>query len=195
MIRRVALLGIVLTRIASAQSASTSSPAIGGAVLPLPEQFRAGATVVRLDASFRADTLRRGLNGLVCIADAPGDDQFDVRCYRDSFIPVVYRTFHFNRADFEKLAAEIKSGTFKLSSDATAGYRCLGPISGYDASRGRVNSEIECWQSVHFPFRTASEVGFPDERDVPESRQREVPYVMASGTLWSHVMIRHPERR
>src|SRR5262245_48630599 len=115
MIRRLALLGIVLTRIASAQSASTANQAIAGAVLPLPEQFRAGATVVRLDASFRPDTLRRGSNGMVCIADAPSDDQLDVRCYRDSFIPVVYRTFQFTSAtDVEKLVSEIKSGTFKL---------------------------------------------------------------------------------
>lgn len=132
---------------------------------------------------------------MVCIADAPNDDTFDVRCYRDTFIPVVYRTFDFRPADTQALASEIRSGKFKLSSEPTAGYRCEGPISAYDASRNQVKAPIECWESVHFPFRTAAEVGLPDEADVPEGRQKDVPYVMASGTFWSHVMIRHQDRR
>ena len=44
-----------------------------------------------------------------------------------------------------------------------------------DSSRDAVNAQVECWQSIHFPFRTAAEVGFPDEHDVPESQQREIP--------------------
>jgi len=131
---------------------------------------------------------------MVCIADTPNDDRFDVRCYRDTFIPVVYRAFQLGyQVSGEKVEAEIKAGKLQLSPDPTAGYRCLGPISGYDASRNAVNAQVECWQSIHFPFRTAAEIGFPDERDVPESQQREIPYVMSSGKYWSHVMIRHPD--
>ena len=181
----LALLGFAAGRL--------SGQSVAGALLPLPEQLRANATVVRLDASFRPAVVRAGTNGMVCIADAPNDNQFDVRCYRDTFIPVVYRTFQLGYDVVgPKVAAEIQAGTLKLSREPTAGYRCLGPIAGYDASRNTVDGRIECWQSMHFPFRTAAEVGFPDERDVPESRQLEIPYVMASGTYWSHVMIRHP---
>jgi len=130
---------------------------------------------------------------MVCIADAPNDDRFDVRCYRDTFIPVVYRAFQLGyQVSGEKVEAEIKAGKLQLSPEPTAGYRCLGPISAYDSSRNAVNAQVECWQSIHFPFRTAAEVGFPDEHDVPASQQREVPYVMSSGKYWSHVMIRHP---
>lgn len=70
--------------------------------------------------------------------------------------------------------------------------RCLGPIAGYDAARQSVDSRIECWQSIHFPFRTAAELGLPDEADVPEAQQRTTPCVMSSGNYWAHVMIRHP---
>lgn len=188
------ILGLVLTSIVAAQAPPPSSPTIAGAVLPLPEQLRGGATVVRLDGSFRPEVVRKGTNGMVCIADAPNDDRFDVRCYRDTFIPVVYRAFQLGyQVSGEKVEAEIKAGKLQLSPDPTAGYRCLGPISGYDASRNAVNAQVECWQSIHFPFRTAAEIGFPDERDVPESQQREIPYVMSSGKYWSHVMIRHPD--
>ena len=186
------ILGLTLTLLAAAQAPLPSNQVIAAALLPLPEQLRAGATVVRLDGSFRPEVLRKGTNGLVCIADAPNDDQFDVRCYRDTFVPVVYRAFQLGyQVSGEKVEAEIKAGKLRLSSDPTAGYRCLGPISGYDSSRNAINARVECWQSIHFPFRTAAEIGFPDEHDVPASQQQEVPYVMSSGKYWSHVMIRH----
>jgi len=186
-------IGLVLTLFAAVQAPLSSNQMIAGALLPLPEQLRAGATVVRLDGSFRPEVLRKGPNGMVCIADAPNDDRFDVRCYRDTFIPVVYRAFQLGyQVSGEKVEAEIKAGKLQLSPEPTAGYRCLGPISAYDSSRNAVNAQVECWQSIHFPFRTAAEVGFPDEHDVPASQQREVPYVMSSGKYWSHVMIRHP---
>src|SRR5437867_1965916 len=86
----------------------------------------------------------------------------------------------------EKVEAEIKAGTLQLLREPTAGYRCLGPISGYDASHNAVDARVECWQSIHFPFRTAAEVGLPDERDVSERQERETPYVMSSGNYWSH---------
>jgi tetratricopeptide (TPR) repeat protein len=61
----------------------------------------------------------------------------------------------------------------------------LGPISGYDPKTRTFSAAIEKWQSVHFPYRTAAEIGLPTERE------GVLPYVMASGTWWSHVMIQH----
>jgi PAS domain S-box-containing protein len=46
---------------------------------------------------------------------------------------------------------------------------------------------IASWQSVHFPYKTAGEIGLPEEGQVSPT----MPYVMASGTFWSHVMIEH----
>jgi hypothetical protein len=189
----VFILGLVWVLFTAAQAPSLSSQTMSAALLPLPEQLRAGATIVRLDASFRPEVLRKGTNGMVCIADAPNDDRFDVRCYRDTFIPVVYRAFQLGyQVSGDKVETEIKAGRLELSTEPTAGYRCLGPISGYDSSRSAVNAQVECWQSIHFPFRTAKQIGLPDEHDLSESQQQEIPYVMSSGNYWSHVMIRHP---
>jgi hypothetical protein len=41
------------------------------------------------------------------------------------------------------------------------------------------------------PFRTATEIGLPNESELSEARQATMPFVMASGTWWSHVMIMH----
>lgn len=177
-----------------AAPASGQSPnqAISAAVVPLPAALRDGAAVVRLDASGHPETLRGGTNGMVCIADKPGDARFDVRCYRESFIHVVYRTFQLGaNVSSPKVAAEITAGQLKLSSEPTAGFRCLGPATSYDPATNAVTREGRCWESVHFPFRTARDVGFPDMSEVPESLRHTVPYVMASGTYWSHVMIEH----
>src|SRR4249919_2714227 len=182
---RLGFVALLLPVLAFAQNDPTA-----GAVLPLPVQLRAGATVVRLNAAKEPEVLRSGTNGMVCIADDPNDDEFDVRCYRDTFIPVVYRGFQIGGG--AKVGAEIQAGKFKLSKEPTACYRCLGPAAAYDAAHNAIDARIECWQSLHFPFRTAAEVGFPDVADVPERQQQYTPYVMASGTYWSHVMIRHP---
>jgi hypothetical protein len=162
---------------------------IAAAVAPLPAAMRESAAVVRMNAAGQAETLRNGSNGMVCIADRPDDDVFDVRCYRESFIHVVYRAFQLGGP---KVAAEIEAGKVKLSNEPTAGYRCLGPTSSYDPVTHLVTGEGRCWESVHFPFRTAREVGFPDENEVPEGLRQTIPYVMASGRYWSHVMIEHP---
>ena len=66
-----------------------------------------------------------------------------------------------------KVEAEIKAGKLQITNQPTAGYRCLGPSSGYDPTTNSVSGEIRCWQSIHFPFHTAAEIGFPDEADVP----------------------------
>jgi hypothetical protein len=167
--------------------------AIAPALLPLPEVLRGEAEVVQLDSEGQPRMLRKGTNGMICMADRPGDDDFDVRCYQKDFIPVVYRAFQLRSG--EKVAAEIKAGKLKFSKKPTAGYRCFGPVSAYDSATNHVTADIECWQSIHFPFQTSRDIGLPDEADVPEQLQRTIPYVMSSGKYWSHVMIRHPDEK
>src|SRR5262245_57130314 len=64
---------------------------IVAAVLPLPPVMREHATVIGYSPDLTLVTLRQGTNGMVCTADIPGDDVFDVRCYHESFMPVVRR--------------------------------------------------------------------------------------------------------
>ena len=183
------LLAVLMTQ----QAAPGQERAIASAVVPLPEALRRDATVVRLDDGGQPVVLRKGTNGMVCITDKPADGQFDVRCYHASFIPVVYRALQLGYSvDGQKVQEEIKAGKLQVPNQPTAGYRCLGPAAAYNPATNTVTADIECWQSIHFPFRTAREIGLPDEAEVPDSLQQSVPYVMASGSYWSHVMIRHP---
>jgi hypothetical protein len=175
-----------------------ASGEIGAAVLPLPDQLRGGAGVVRLKGGI-PETLRESTNKIVCIADLGNNAEFDVRCYQQDFIAVVYRGFQLRAqglagAQVEgRILEEIKSGKIKLPPQPTAGYRCLGPANGHDQVTNALTSEIRCWQSIHFPFRTAHEMGLMDESEIPASMRTTMPYVMSSGKYWSHVMIEHTQ--
>lgn len=193
---KLAMASLAALLLAGPASGQSQSQAIAAAVSPLPAVLRNGAAVVRLDASGQPETLRDGTNGLVCIADKPEDADFDVRCYRDSFIHVVYRKFQLKASGSSTtVGAEIAAGQLKLSNEPTAGFRCLGPTSIYDSSTNSVSGAEYCWESLHFPFRTAQEVGFPDMSEIPENLRLTVPYIMASGTYWAHVMIEHPSSK
>jgi hypothetical protein len=168
---------------------------IAAAVLPLPAVLREHATVVGYAPDMSLVTLRKGSNGMVCTATRPGDDEFDVRCYQESFMPVVRRLRELHQQDvrqdeiYRMIDAELKAKKLAMPDHPTAGYRMLGPISAYHAGSNTVGSEIKSWQSVHFPYKTAAEIGLPEEGQVANT----MPYVMASGTFWSHVMIEHDE--
>jgi tetratricopeptide (TPR) repeat protein len=61
------------------------------AVLPLPEQMRAGATVMRIDSTGRVVLMRQGSNGIVCMRFVPGERAWDARCYEATMFRVVLR--------------------------------------------------------------------------------------------------------
>jgi hypothetical protein len=136
---------------------------------------------------------------MVCIADLGKNAQFDVRCYQEDFIPVVFRGFQLRAQGIasaeidSRITDEIKSGKIRLPDQPTAGYRCLGPAGGHNPTTNTLASEIRCWQSIHFPFRKAHEMGMMDESEISSSMKTMMPYVMSSGKYRSHVMIEHPQ--
>ncbi|MEP7324984.1 MAG: hypothetical protein ABI836_03460 [Gemmatimonadota bacterium] len=174
-----------------AQQVPTPDQQIAAALLPLPEPLRAGAGVRGFTSNRERVTLRPSTNGIVCSGDWPGDDQFDVRCYNAEFLAVIDFTRGLYQEGLgdslveERVKAAVDSRAIHLPGYPTAGYRMLGPIVAYDGSTNTAGAAIEKWQSVHFPFLTAAEIGLPTE---PEGT---MPYVMASGSWWAHVMIEH----
>lgn len=161
------------------------------ATLPLPPQLRDSATIVSMDQEMAVTTLREGDGPMVCIADRPGDDTFDARCYHRDFIPYLYRARELYRDGLSrdeaeaKLEAELADGSLVFALTPTAGYRMMGPISSLRED-GSWGEEMRRWQSVHFPRATAEQLGLIVDRD------GTMPFMMASGRLWSHVMINLP---
>jgi hypothetical protein len=180
--------------IAQSTQVPSASQQIAAAVLPLPEVMREHATVLGYSPDLSLTTLRQGSNGMVCTASRPGDAEFDVRCYHESLMPIVRRMRDLRWQDvkgeeiYRTIEAEVNAKKLAIPDHPTAGYRMLGPISAYHPATNTVGPEIESWQSVHFPYKTAAEIGLPEEGQVSVA----MPYVMASGTFWCHVMIEHP---
>lgn len=177
-----------------ARQGLTANEQIAAAVLPLPEVMREHATVIGYAPDVSLVTLRQGSNGMVCRAPHPGDEEFDVRCYHESFMPLLNRLRELyaqglRGPDLDRAVdAEVQAKKLTIPDHPTAGYRMLGPISAYNRKTNTVGKEIRSWQSIHFPYKTAAEIGLPEEGQVVTS---DMPYVMASGTFWSHVMIEH----
>jgi hypothetical protein len=166
-----------------------ASAQISAAVLALPDSLRAGSGVVVLDDRGQLRELRPSANGIVCLADTPGDSDFDAQCYHASFVSVVYRIRQLAARDLpdsvidQTINTEIRDGRLNIPTAPTAVYRLAGPISGYDSSTNAVSNAIVAWHAIHVPYRTAAEIGLPTSDDGIH------PYLMASGTYFAHVMI------
>jgi hypothetical protein len=178
--------------LAQAYGTLSTEQQIAAAILPLPAVLRDQASVILFDNHETPRTVREGTNDMVCTL-IPSTTEFDARCYHSSFMPVILRSRELGRSgmkpdDIAKtIDIEIHHQKLNLPDHPTAGYRMLGPMSSYDQKTNKAGNAIESWQSIHFPYKTAKEIGLPLEGEVP----RTFPYVMASGTYWSHVMIEH----
>lgn len=186
----VAMLGTLWVPGGLAAQADVPPGQLAASVLPLPVALRDGAGV-RARTAEGVVILRQSTNGLMCTADQPGDEVFDVRCYHEEWLAVMdhVRLLRQQGVPGEeldpRLQADARQGLVRLPDSPTAGYRMLGPISAFDAATASAGDAIDKWQSVHFPFRTAEQLGLPVERE------DVMPFVMSSGTWWSHVMIMH----
>src|SRR5690349_8847315 len=64
---------------------------IAAAVLPLPAEFRASASVLGYGADGKLGTLRNGAGPYVCLAADPKRPEFHVACYHRSLEPFMAR--------------------------------------------------------------------------------------------------------
>lgn len=171
---------------------SASVVPLESATLPLPPELRAGASIVTIDTTGKPITARERTGIMVCIADQPGDDVFDARCYHRDFIPYLYRSFQLRSEGLSgeaidaRIEQELKAGTFHMKLMPSAGYRMYGPISALTKDGTGWTDKMSRWQSIHLPRATAEDMGLVTDN------KPLMPYVMSSGALWSHVMINSP---
>lgn len=134
-------------------------------------------------------TLRYSSNGMICIGDPPGDAFFEVECYQEQFMPVVYRMHELVAAGVPRAAvgrrieAEIQEGRLKLSPRPTMNYQVFGPIGAYDSVTNTLSGGATLVERLFIPWSTAASTGVPgDEGPL-------YPWIMDEGTYYAHVMI------
>jgi len=183
---RVPSLLLILTfapAIALAQAPAADPVAL--AVLPLPDTLRAAATVVQYDGEGRT-LLRRGTNGLTCVADQAGDLRLSLVCYPTSIDRYMHRRQELRAegvrgAEFRAiLGAEVRSGRLYLPAGVM-----IRNVSGPINEASGMPDSVRVWSEMFIPFAEAGALG------IPEFDAGLDPWIMNAGTVGAHVMVRY----
>lgn len=134
----------------AAEALSSEERAIVEAVAPLPEQFRATASVrARTEGSADLVDLRSGDGPFLCLADDPTDDRFHVACYHASLEPFMARgrelraqgmTTEVDSVRF----AEVAAGRLAMPTHPAALYSLSGDSASLDESSETITGATGC---------------------------------------------------
>lgn len=183
----LAVLG-VLVLTTSVGQAQTPSPdvQIAGAVQAAPEDQRATATVIGLDAQGKSTTLRKGTGVLVCLADDPRQEKFNVACYHKDLEPFMARGRELAALGTKGRGAEdlrwkeIQGGTLAMPREPRLTTIVQG--SGFDPVSGTVADSYTRWV-IYTPGAT------PESTGLPTTPGPGAPWLMFPGTPGAHIMI------
>lgn len=170
---------------ASAGAQTPIDPRVTAALAPLPEEFRASATVL----GYRPGTpglvrLRQGNGPFICLADEPGNDRFHVACYHESLEPFMARG---RQLRAERVAnvdsvrnAEAQANRLPMPNHPAALYSLTGTPANVDAN-GIVSGARRLYV-VYIPYATAESTGL-STKSAPNT-----PWLMFPGTPRAHIM-------
>lgn len=157
---------------------------ISQAVLPLPNDLRAGATVYNYDPATGArKVLRAGTNGIECIPRNPADGF--TWCYNAITGPrrdLAAKLRAQKKSDAEVTAAldaATKDGTIKPTPFGTMSYRLYGK-----------KDRIQLLWVLSVPGATPESIGVSEGSQRDEAiKGQGVPWLMLPGTPGAHIMI------
>ncbi len=165
-----------------------ASEQIAGAVQAAPVMDRATATVFGFRADGSMTTLREGSNALICLADDPNRDGWNVACYHTSLDPFMARGRELRGegvTDSGELArrrwAEADAGTLAMPEEPAALY--VLAADGFDAATGSVENGALRWV-IYTPWATQESTGLSPQPSAPGA-----PWLMFPGTAGAHIMI------
>jgi hypothetical protein len=188
--RRTLLVGLLLVAPLALRAQTVIPPAdqqITVAVLPLPQEFRADATVLGYNADGKLVTLRAGTGPMICLADDPKLENFHVACYHKSLEPFMARgrALRASGVKGEQVDSvrfkEVKSGKIRMPKQAAL-WTLSGDAKVVDMAAGTVSSEARALYVVYMPYATAASTG------LPAAPGRGAPWLMFPGTAKAHIM-------
>lgn len=166
----------------------TADQQIALAVMPLPAEFRADATVLGYSPEGKLVTLRAGTGAMNCLADDPKDEKrFHVACYHKSMEPFMARgrALRASGVTGDKVDSvrfkEVKSGKIKMPKQAAL-WQLTGDPAVADVAAGTVAPTARALYVVYLPYATPASSG------IPAGGARGTPWVMYPGTPKAHIM-------
>lgn len=152
---------------------------VTAAVAPLPEEFRATATVlVKEPGKSGMTTLRKANGPFICLADEPGDERFHVACYHRNLEAFMARGRELREQKVTNVDsvryAEIDAKKLAMPNHPAALYSLTGKAAD-PASARRL-------YVVYIPFATAESTG------LSAKSSPNMPWIMYPGTAKAHIM-------
>jgi hypothetical protein len=186
MTRWIGLVGVAMlaNMLPAAESSRSAEELIAEAVQPLPQDLRAGATVVTYDPETGArNVLRKGTNSIECEPRNP-DDGF-IRCYSNARAP--RREMEAKLKAEKKSQKEIQEALAAATKDGTLKAPQYGSMSYRLATKDGVIKRL--WV-MSVPFATPETIGVSttSQRDAA-LKGHGLPWLMLAGTAGAHVMI------
>jgi hypothetical protein len=183
------LLVLTLTVATGASAQSTAVPSaddqVAAAVLPLPADARATATVLGYGADGKLTTLRKGTGTMICLADDPKVAQFHVACYHDAMEPFMSRGRELRASGVTGTQVdtvrfrEAKAGSLKLPNHPASLYSLTG--GAFDPAT-KTAPGARWLYVVYIPYATTATTGLSDK---PSGN---APWIMFAGTPKAHIM-------
>jgi len=158
---------------------------IAAAVTPLPEEMRAGATVLGYTAAGKLPvTLREGKNDMICLLPDPGTT-FHAACYHKAMEPFMARGRALRasgvtggQVDTVRFA-EVKSGKLTVPTQPSMLYQIFGGT--FDSVTAKASGGTLLFVT-YIPFATPQTTGISAR---PSSTS---PWIMFPGTPKAHIM-------
>jgi hypothetical protein len=175
---------------AAAGAASPPEQQAATAVLAVPDDLRGGAGVMGFDDQGKIVSLRESRNGLVCLADDPSREGFEVACYHKDLEPYMARGRELRaqgitgEKSYEQRWAEVAKGTLPMPKEPRPLYILQG--TAVDPATGTVTNEYRRWV-IYWPYATTESTGFSTK--APPGG----PWLMFPGTAGAHIMITPPK--
>ncbi len=170
----------------------TSEQQIASAILSAPKEVREGAKVYGFDDDGNFTTLREGTNEMICIADNPNKDGFEVVSYHKDLDPYMARgrvlkaegkSFAERRDIREKEAID---GSLAMPKKSATLHILHGENGWYDADSTKIRS-AKYRYVVYIPFATQASTGLSLKPNAPGH-----PWLMFPGKANAHIMITPP---
>jgi hypothetical protein len=142
----------------------------------------------------RLVTLREGKGEMICLADDPSAAAWHVACYHKDLEPFMAMGRQLEdagktRQEVNTLRREaIKSGALKMPDGPRALYNLYAPADSIDKSTGIAKGTFAL-QVVYIPYATEETTGLPVKPG------NGLPWIMAAGEPWAHIMIMKDDKQ
>jgi hypothetical protein len=183
---------LLLSMFATSLGAQAPSPPpveqqLAAAVLPLPPDMRAGATVMGYREAGKLVVLREGTNGMRCLALYAARPDFHVACYHDGLEPFMARGRALRAEGMS--AAQVDTVRFREVRERTLAMPAMGSLYSISAKREDYDAATNAVSAgnlltvVYVPNATAESLG------ISARPRRDGPWLMFPGTPKAHIMI------